>query len=114
MFYLSPVIDLMIVTLDPFKVWCVISVTNPTGCLNLTNFIQECPSLYIGVNTLCLDHETSHENKVFVRIPENKDCRHSDISDLLSLGQFIADNPSVQNLVHLLHRVHFVWDNNTL
>ncbi len=48
-------------TLDPFKFWCFIAV--PNG-LNWTNFVHECPSLYIGVNTLCLDHETSHENKV--------------------------------------------------
>ncbi len=50
-----------ILPLDPFKNWCIISIAN---CLNWTNFVQECPGLYIGVNTLCLDHETSHKNNV--------------------------------------------------
>ncbi len=33
-------------TLDPFKNSCIIAVANPPNCLNWTNFVQECPSLY--------------------------------------------------------------------
>ncbi len=96
--------------MDPFKNLCIIAVT---FWLNWTNFVQECPSLYIGVNTLCLDHETSHENKV-LRIPaiSNSITDRLDMktkAHLPYLGQSMAH---FAHLVAFVHFVRFVQDNN--
>ena len=112
-----------------------ISCPNAPTCPNCPNFVQVNPSQYIGVYTLFLNHEASHEYKPWasnycigsalmkcyqgfdatVRLAMKTNGLHKGQTGIHTcltwVGPFV-NNPFVQDFAHLGAFVHFVWDNN--